>query len=509
MTDPLRHAMSLDQFEALCDLLREQNEWVPPARPTPAAPSGPHGPAGDDAPGSDFNVRGSWAETGLLDAGWSWQRQHGDDRGYLTRPGKERGVSASAGMAVSVDKGWPLFWCWSTSVGEFNPDQSYTKHSVLAILKFNGDYSAAAKYLRSRGYGSSDPADSARVIFGDPPSGADRPEDDGVTPDPDFATNADLRRLDLGVSWVWDKWFQAKVVNLLAAEGGLGKTRFVADLCRRVNVGLPWPDGTPTPKFDGQYLAMWVAGDRNHGELLTLSESFGFGDRICYSGSKAEPLSGVTLNCPSDFGVLYRRVKAARPLFLVIDTAGGATGFNLAKQEDARSFFAPLSDLAARLSVCVVVVTHLNATKTILGKRAEERVRCVVRMTAADKEPTTPRRVEVYKSNALFPDPIGMVLGEHGNEYSDSPPPKPEDMPGGFGGGRDGDPSKGPPTRVRECMDWMTARLEHRPARMSEVLKDAEKSGFDKKLVFRTAEAMKLIVSEPDGYKWWGLRKDI
>ena len=68
-------------------------------------------------------------------------------------------------------------------------------------------------------------------------------------------------------------------VNLLAAEGGLGKTRFVADLCRRVRHRLPWPDGTPTPEHDGPEVAMWVAADRNFGELVELSEAFGFGDR--------------------------------------------------------------------------------------------------------------------------------------------------------------------------------------------------------------------------------------
>lgn len=507
MTDPLRHAMSLDQFEALCDLLREQNEWVPPARPTPAAPSGPHGPAGDDAPGSDFNVRGSWAETGLLDAGWSWQRQHGDDRGYLTRPGKERGVSASAGMAVSVDKGWPLFWCWSTSVGEFNPDQSYTKHSVLAILKFNGDYSAAAKYLRSRGYGSSDPADSARVIFGDPPSGADRPADDGVTPDFDFATNADLKREDLAVEWVWPGWLQGKVTNLLSAGAGLGKTRTIADLCRRVHLGLPWPDGAPTPKWDGQFLAMWVAADRHWGELLTLSEEFGFGDRICYSGSKAAPLTGVTLNTPTEFGELYRKVKAARPLFLVVDTAGGATSFNLAKQEDARSFFAPLSDMAARLRVCVIVITHLNAGNGTLGRRAEDRCRVVIRMSAENKKPETVRRIEVTKSNSLFPEPLGMTLGATGNEYTTDAPPPPEGQSGGSGGSGS-DTAKGPPTKVRECMEWLEAALKDRPRRVFELRKEAEATGFSSGLLYKAKEAMKLIDGEEQGYKVWGLRID-
>lgn len=493
--------MGVLDFADLCDLAREFNEWVPPERVHAAAPSDAKG----DRPGDDFNRRADWADI-LRPHGWAVERTNGPVT-YWRRPDKDRGVSATTGKCHTEGRG-DLLFVFTSSAAPLDPDTGYSKLAVYALLNHGGDYAAAARELRAKGYGSSDPADSARVIFGDPPPPGDRPGDDGVTPDPDFATNADLRRMDLGVSWVWDKWLQAKVVNLLAAEGGLGKTRFMADLCRRVHAGLPWPDGTPTPEFDGQYLAMWVAGDRNHGELLTLSETFGFGERICYSGSKAEPLSGVTLNAPSDFGALYRKVKAARPLFLVIDTAGGATGYNLAKQEDARSFFSPLSDLAARLGVCVVVITHLNATKTILGKRAEERVRVVVRMTAADKEPATPRRVEVFKSNAMFPKPVGMLLGEAGNEYSDTPPPKPEDVPGGSGGGRDDDPSKGPPTKVRACVDWLEEFLKAQPRRVFEVRKEAEKAGFLADTLYKARDVLNLIQTETQGYKVWGLRKD-
>ncbi|OWK43672.1 AAA family ATPase [Fimbriiglobus ruber] len=333
--------------------------------------------------------------------------------------------------------------------------------------------------------------------------------DDGIRPDEDFATNADLRRMELGTRWVWNRWLQAGTVNLLAAEGGLGKTRFVADLCRRVHAGLPWPDGGPTDPWSSQYLAMWVAGDRNQGELLTLSEGFGFGERICYSGSKAGPLGGVTLDTPGEFVALHRKLKAARPLFLVVDTAGGATGFNLAKQEEARAFFAPLSDMAARLGLCVVVITHLNASKTVLGRRAEERVRCVIRMSAENREPETLRRVEVLKSNGLYPQPIGMLLGDTGNEYTDEAPAAPETQASASKGSqsRTDESDRGPRTKTRECMDWLTQTLAETPMRVHTLRKQAEEKGFSTTTFYKAKEMLNLVEAVAEGYKLWGLRK--
>ncbi len=41
---------------------------------------------------------------------------------------------------------------------------------------------------------------------------------------------------------------------------------------------------------------------------------------------------------------------------------------------------------ASALGLCVIVITHLNASMSVLGRRAEERVRCVIRMTAETRE---------------------------------------------------------------------------------------------------------------------------
>lgn len=482
-----------DEYEALCILARELNEWVPPERvcvPAAAAPSDARG----DRPGDQFNRRAAWGEI-LERHGWKVDRTSGDVT-YWTRPGKSRGVSATSGKCSTEGSG-DLLYVFSANAHPFDMDAAYSKFAALALLDHGGDFEKAAADLKRQGYGRDDPT----VAFA---SGA--VPDDGVAPDPDFATNDDLKKYDLGVKWLWERWLQRATVNLLAAEGGLGKTRFILDLCRRVHLGLPWPDGTPTEAWPHKYLAMWVAGDRNHGELLENSEKFGFYDRISYSGSKLDPLGGVTLNSPADFKTLYRRAKAARPMFLVVDTLGGATALNVSKQEEARTFFAPLSDLAVRLNLCVVVITHLNAGKGVLGKRAEERVRTLIRMTAENKAPETVRRIEIIKSNSLFPEPLGMTLGDTGCEYTtDAPPP-----PRAFGepaGDDAGAAEKGPPTKVRECMEWLEDKLAAAPARVSALRTEAETTrGFTATVLYKAKKALNLIEAESQGYKWWGLK---
>lgn len=488
-------------YDLLCQLAREMTEYVPPERVRSAPASAPSDAKGD-RPGDEFNRRGDWGAI-LERHGWAVDHTSGEVTRW-TRPGKGRGVSATTGKCRTEGSG-DLLYVFTSNAAPFEPDTAYSKFAAFALLEHGGDFEKAAAGLKVQGYGRNDPA----VIF--PPASApgataEGPPDDGVAPDFDFATNADLDKYDLGVKWVWERWLQKATVNLLAAEGGLGKTRFVLDLCRRTHLGLPWPDGAAAEAWPHQYLAMWVAGDRNHGELKENSVKFGFGERISYSGSKADPLGGITLNSPADFNTLYKRVKAARPLFLVVDTAGGATSLNLAKQEEARTFFAPLSDMAQRLGLCVVVITHLNAGKGVLGKRAEERVRTIIRMTAEDKRPETVRRIEVTKSNSLFPQPLGMILGDTGCEYTPDAPASPEQT---AQGAQDDSPDRGPPTKARECMDWLEQRLAVAPVPVHVLRDEAEAKGWPAQALYRAKGALQLVEASSNGKKYWGLRSEL
>jgi len=68
---------------------------------------------------------------------------------YLTRPGKQRGVSATYNHADSK-----RFYIFSSSVPDLSPARSYKPSSIYGLLYHGGDFKAAARELRTLGYGS-------------------------------------------------------------------------------------------------------------------------------------------------------------------------------------------------------------------------------------------------------------------------------------------------------------------------------------------------------------------
>jgi hypothetical protein len=93
-----------------------------------------------DRPGdlynADFSSIGEMK--GLLkDAGWV-ELQHGRWR----RPGKKEGISATLGKIAPN-----IFYVFSSNAYPFEPNKSYSPFQVLAFIKFNGDFSEAARSL--------------------------------------------------------------------------------------------------------------------------------------------------------------------------------------------------------------------------------------------------------------------------------------------------------------------------------------------------------------------------
>ena len=71
-------------------------------------------------------------------------RQHGwtDNGYYWTRPGKKKGISATFGKVADN-----VFYVFTSSAYPFENDKSYLPFSILALLKYNGDYVACAREL--------------------------------------------------------------------------------------------------------------------------------------------------------------------------------------------------------------------------------------------------------------------------------------------------------------------------------------------------------------------------
>lgn len=132
-------------YEQLVDALAA----VTPAPPPPRAIEAKFGGNSRDGerPGDEFNRTADWHDI-LLPQGWQWIRRMGDSW-YLRRPGKMSG-GHSATLRVSTDR----LYVFSEEAQPFEPFKLYDKFSAYTLLEHGGDFSAAARTLATRGYGS-------------------------------------------------------------------------------------------------------------------------------------------------------------------------------------------------------------------------------------------------------------------------------------------------------------------------------------------------------------------
>lgn len=130
------------------------NQWTPAKQPEPKRTARDREPSHED-PGTDFNRRGTWAEAGLFDAGWTWARELDGDRGTVKRPGKDaEGISGTLGIVSSRANHWPFFYSFSTNCPPpLQPNIPYDRFGMFIRLKHMGDVQAATKALLDKGYG--------------------------------------------------------------------------------------------------------------------------------------------------------------------------------------------------------------------------------------------------------------------------------------------------------------------------------------------------------------------
>lgn len=130
--------LSIDRLPALPE--------APPVQDyTPEA-----GANGTGKPGTDFNSKATNEDTArILEAhGWRVKRADGQ-RWRATRPGKTGpGISGTIGHY-----GPGVLHVFSSNANPFESGRAYPPFKVMALLEYNGDWSATAKALAARGYG--------------------------------------------------------------------------------------------------------------------------------------------------------------------------------------------------------------------------------------------------------------------------------------------------------------------------------------------------------------------
>ncbi len=305
-----------------------------------------------------------------------------------------------------------------------------------------------------------------------------------------LCTMHDLARAGAEISWLWEGWLQRNVVNVIGSEAGTGKTRFTLDLVRRIAHGLPWPDGT-LMTLSSHERTLWVLADNHHDEMVTISRAWGIMDHVLAATTKDRPYEGTSLEDAEDLARLEAIVKAARPLFLVIDTVGNSTSRKPHTSEDAQAYYQPLQVIARRNELAILALTHLNMAGGMLGRRVIEKARSVLKMDKPDPTQENRRRLEVYKSNSKKPPSLGITMGDAGNEYDDQPPA--QDAAGRVS------------PRVKEISDWLSRQLQPGPKRVSVLRTLAEQAGFNANLLYKGKESLGLEEFSAEGKKWWRL----
>lgn len=149
--------ISEEDRDALLSLAKSFDERLP-AEATREDPA----PDAAATPGDDYDFRADIPAL-LKQHGWKSSGRSGK---YWTRPGKNKGISASWDIVPG------RLWVFSSST-EFEPNHVYRPWHVYAVLECGGDFSRAAAELRRQGFGGVSPKKKKAALpwdeIGEPP----------------------------------------------------------------------------------------------------------------------------------------------------------------------------------------------------------------------------------------------------------------------------------------------------------------------------------------------------
>lgn len=221
------------------------------------------------------------------------------------------------------------------------------------------------------------------------------------------------------INWLWPDKIARGKLTLISGDPGLGKSLITVALASVVSTGARWPVG-------GGYAPL--------GSVLMLSDEDSKADtirpRLDAAGADCSMVHGMqmvqeitedgeTLNrgfsLAKDIDRLATRVEEIGDVALVVIDPISAYlgGTDSHKNADVRALLSPLSELAERLNVAVIVVTHLNkgsgsAMYRSVGSIAFTAAARTAWVVAKDKDDPA-RRLMLPVKNNLGNDHSGMA----------------------------------------------------------------------------------------------------
>lgn len=265
--------------------------------------------------------------------------------------------------------------------------------------------------------------DQAKPIALEPEAGPDKPAEarsefddlDDADMGIECAAGVKLRPVD----WLWPGRIALGKMNLLAGEGGDGKSQLSTAFSASVTTGNPLPDGT-RPLRTGTCLI--VAAEDSPADTIVprLTAAGADLDRVRFVSGR--PLmrgkDGKRFVCPMGMGDLgyWREIFRRHPdaCLLIVDPLPAylGRGVNDHRNNDVRDVLEPFVGLLDECGVGMLAITHMNKsvdTKTpthrILGSVAYANLSRTVHVTCRDPENKERRMFCWVKGNLTEPQP--------------------------------------------------------------------------------------------------------
>ena len=311
-----------------------------------------------DKPGDQFNEKAEWRDILI---GWKIVYFAGGVT-YWRRPGKDIGISATTGR----NDGDNLF-VFTTSTS-FEAEKPYSKFAAFAHLNHGGDFSAAAKELRSMGFGSNSlpniptltqlakpnltvvpdlDADHVEKVR-ERSSWYPKPLDltgEAEEPEPEFLARNDGHRL-----------FYRGKINALLGESESGKT-WVALHAVAQSLHL-------------QEKVIYLDFEDSGKGILSRLRALGLEDRHFENFTYANPDQNLTLDERID---LIDALMEIVPELIVVDGVNAAMtllNLELTSNRDATFFSQQLLKPLALSGACVITIDHVTKSKESRGNYA-------------------------------------------------------------------------------------------------------------------------------------------
>jgi len=330
--------ITADERETLLTAARSLDEAPPPPFNGTSTPPW----TGGVRPGDDFNARGD--PRPILEAD-GWRRVRAGENEHWCRPGKTKGTSATLKNGV--------FYVFTSNAPPFEPGEPYSPFAVHALLRHNGDFSAAARALKQEGFGMSQPTYPGFPLPAHVDTGP-------VTPD--FVSVGDLveRFTSVRPPVIHGLIREGETMNIIAAPK-TGKSWLALDLAVSVATGGDWLGRFRCERGDVLILDNELHPETCASRIPQVAAARGVGVDAIRSRVYVESLRGRLLTTT----YLREHLEAIKPdrfKVIVLDAFYRfmPPGFSENDNGQMASVYNDLDGIADRLKCCFVLVHHTS-----------------------------------------------------------------------------------------------------------------------------------------------------